>query len=95
LALSLSSSSRFEACPRSACSTAGSPFFRSFTQKPPDVTLGLPDLLGGFTLCDQLPLGFLQCDQPVAVPLRHDKADTPVKPLTPEWPESKLLPSTE
>src|SRR3954471_16319638 len=35
--------------------------------------LALPDFLGGLPLRDQALLGFLQCDQPVAVSLCHEK----------------------
>src|SRR5664280_1018036 len=35
--------------------------------------LALADLLGGLPLRDQALPGFLQCDQPVAVSLRHEK----------------------
>jgi hypothetical protein len=42
-------------------------------QQPPNMPLALPDLLGGLPLRDQPLLGFLQCDQPVAVSLRHEK----------------------
>jgi hypothetical protein len=42
-------------------------------QQPPDMPLGLPDLFGSLTLGDQPLLGFLQSDQPIAVPLGHEK----------------------
>jgi hypothetical protein len=35
--------------------------------------LALADLLGGLSLRDQALLCFFQCDQPVAVLLRHEK----------------------
>ena len=42
-------------------------------QQPANMPLALADLFGRLPLRDQALLGFLQCDQPVAVPLRHEK----------------------
>ena len=42
-------------------------------QQPPDMPLGLSDLLGSLTLSDQPLLGFLQSDQPISISLGHEK----------------------
>ena len=42
-------------------------------QQSADMSFGLPDLQSGLSLSDQPLLGFLQSDQPIAVPLRHEK----------------------
>src|ERR1022692_807633 len=44
-----------------------------FLQQPPNMPFALPDLLGSLPLRDQPLLCLFQCDQPVAVPLRHEK----------------------
>ena len=38
-----------------------------------DIAFALPNLLGGLLLSDQAVSCFLQCDQTVALPLRHEK----------------------
>jgi hypothetical protein len=42
-------------------------------QQAPHMPFALANLLGRLPLGDQPLLGFLQCDQPVAVLLRHEK----------------------
>ena len=42
-------------------------------QQPAHMPFALADLLGGLPLRNQALLCFLQCDQPVAVLLRHEK----------------------
>jgi hypothetical protein len=42
-------------------------------QQPTYMPFALSDLLGSLPLCDQPLLGLLECDQSVAVLLRHEK----------------------